>query len=83
MLMLQFELLGTLGCHLCDDAEQLLIANLDMQSIAVEVVDIAESEELMGSYALRIPVLRHRESGHCLDWPFRAEEVVGWVESLR
>lgn len=77
--MLSLELLGTQGCHLCDDAEQVLISALDLQRVAVELVDIAESDELMDAYAVRIPVLRHVASGHDLGWPFDGEQVQAFV----
>lgn len=80
--MLILELLGTQGCHLCDDAEQVLISALDLQHIAVELVDIAESDELMEAYALRIPVLRHVETGVDLGWPFDSTQVQAFVLSL-
>lgn len=80
--MLILELLGTQGCHLCDEAEQVLIHALDLQSIAVEVVDIAESDELMDAYALRIPVLRHGASANDLGWPFDVDQVQAFVARL-
>ncbi len=80
--MLSLELLGTQGCHLCDDAEQVLIRALDLQHIAIELVDIAESDELMDAYALRIPVLRHLATEQDLDWPFDEASVQGFVRAL-
>ena len=80
--MLQLQLLGTLGCHLCDDAEQVLLASLDLHSIQVEVVDIAESDALFDRFGIRIPVLRHEPSDSCLDWPFAGAEVAHFVQQL-
>jgi len=80
--MLQLELLGTLGCHLCDDAEQLLLACLDLNSVQVEMVDIADSDNLLEPFAMRIPVLRHAPSNTCLDWPFQASQVENLVRQL-
>jgi hypothetical protein len=81
--MLTLELLGTQGCHLCDDAEQVLVSALDLQQIAVELVDIAESDELMDAYALHIPVLRHVETGADLGWPFDGMQVQAFVANLQ
>lgn len=80
--MLSLELLGTQGCHLCDDAEQVLVSALDLQQVMVELVDIAESDELMEAYAVRIPVLRHVASGNDLGWPFDGAQVQGFVAGL-
>lgn len=80
--MLTLELLGTQGCHLCDEAEQVLVSALDLQQLAVELVDIAESDELMEAYAVRIPVLRHVASGQDLGWPFDGLQVQTFVAGL-
>ena len=80
--MLSLELLGTLGCHLCDDAEQVLVSCLDLSQVRIEVVDIAESDELMSAYATRIPVLRHVLSNSDLCWPFQADQVKEFVAKL-
>lgn len=80
--MVTVELLGTLGCHLCDDAEQVLIAALDLSKVQVELVDIAESDALMQAYAMRIPVLRHVATTSELDWPFQVDQVQRFVACL-
>jgi len=81
--MLTLELLGTLGCHLCDDAEQVLISALDLSKVQVVVVDIAESDALMQVYATRIPVLRHVATTSDLDWPFQVDQVQRFVACLK
>ncbi|HCH22887.1 MAG TPA: hypothetical protein DE179_01150 [Oceanospirillaceae bacterium] len=81
--MLTLELLGTQGCHLCDDAQQILISALDLSKVQVELVDIAESDALMQAYATRIPVLRHVATGNDLDWPFQEAQVQQFVACLK
>ena len=68
----QLELLSTSGCHLCDQAEVLLSHCLDFTQVDVSVVDIAESDELMHLYGIKIPVLRCCQSEKVLCWPFDA-----------
>ncbi len=80
--MLSLELLGTQGCHLCDDAEQVLVSCLDLSQVHIEVVDIAESDALMLVYATRIPVLRHLASNSDLEWPFQAHQVQRFIAHL-
>ncbi|HOW76563.1 MAG TPA: glutaredoxin family protein [Candidatus Competibacteraceae bacterium] len=65
----------TSGCHLCEQAEALL------QSVGapVETVEIADDEALLERYGVRIPVLRHRETGGELDWPFDAAVIQCWL----
>ena len=69
-LKLQLQLLGTSGCHLCDEAEALLVHCLDLSQVEVELIDIAQSDELVALYSVKIPVLRCLDSQKVLCWPF-------------
>ena len=64
-------LYGTLGCHLCERAEQLLIPAV-REGWQVELVDIADDDVLSEKFALMIPVLEHTVTGRLLAWPFDA-----------
>ena len=66
----QLQLLGTSGCHLCDQAEALLVHCLDLSKVDVELIDIAQTDELVALYGVKIPVLRCPESQKVLCWPF-------------
>ncbi len=75
----RFFLYSTLGCHLCEEAEALLLPLLvEAQAagitIEIEVIDIAE-EGLIDTYGLRIPVLRCAQTERELDWPFDVGQV--------
>lgn len=74
------QLFGTLGCHLCEVAEALLMPFVE-NGLLVELVDIAEQEYWVEDYALRIPVLRRCDSGAELNWPFAAEQIVEFLRS--
>lgn len=63
------QLLGTLGCHLCEQAEALLMPWVQI-GLEVELIDIAGSEQMVETYGLRIPVLRIADTGAELNWPF-------------
>lgn len=80
--MRELELMGTLGCHLCEVAEQLIVAEVDMQACAIYQVDIADEDALMEKYALTIPVLVDVNTGMELSWPFDAEQLNGFLNSL-
>lgn len=73
------QLLGTLGCHLCEVAEAELLPLVEY-GLLVELVDIGESAALVDDYGLRIPVLRRVDTGAELDWPFDAEQVVVFLQ---
>lgn len=64
--MTEFILFGTEGCHLCEEAEALLVAaGLDFTS-----QDIMVSEQWQADYGVLIPVLWHAQSQSQLNWPF-------------
>ncbi len=69
-------LYGTSCCHLCEQAEAVLYE----LGIAAEHVDIAEDDELLEKYGVRIPVLRRADSGAELGWPFDAAVVAGFLK---
>ena len=72
------QLFGTLGCHLCEVAEALLMPFVE-HGLLVELVDIAEREDWVEQYGLRIPVLRRNDTGAELNWPYDAEQVVTFL----
>lgn len=73
------QLFGTLGCHLCEVAEALLMPLVE-HGLLVELVDIADQQALFDQYSLSIPVLRRCDSGAELLWPFDAEQVVAFLQ---
>jgi hypothetical protein len=77
-MLAECQLLGTLGCHLCEQAEAVLMPFVE-RGLLVEVVDIAERTEWVNDYALRIPVLRRLDSGAELDWPFEAQQLATFL----
>jgi hypothetical protein len=74
------QLYGTLGCHLCEVAEAVVMPFVE-HGLLVEVIDIAEHEYLVDDYSLRIPILRRTDTGAELDWPFEAEQIVEFLRS--
>lgn len=73
------QLFGTLGCHLCEVAETMLMPFVVEEHLLVELVDISEKEAWMDDYALRIPVLRRLDTGAELEWPFETEQIVAFL----
>ena len=72
------QLFGTLGCHLCEVAESVLLPFVE-HGLLVELLDIVEREEWVDQYALSIPVLRRTANGAELNWPFEAEQVASFL----
>lgn len=79
MYLPECQLFGTLGCHLCEQAEAMLLPLVE-NGLLVELLDIAERPETVDDYGLRIPVLRRVDTGAELDWPFEVEQVVRFLQ---
>ncbi|MDO8271284.1 MAG: glutaredoxin family protein [Gammaproteobacteria bacterium] len=86
--MTELLLYGTSGCHLCEQAEELLepvLAHINEQlvnagmgeaAVILRALEITDDPELMQRYSLRIPVIRLAESEVELGWPF--DELQAW-----
>mgnify|MGYP000415635503 FL=1 len=70
----------TSQCHLWELAEALLVSTPMPEPIPVDVVDIAQSEELVERYGTRIPVLRRNDTGVELDWPFTRDDLLTFLQ---
>jgi hypothetical protein len=81
--MQHFILFGTLGCHLCELAEAQLSEALTRLSepVDIECVDIADSDELIERYGVRIPVLQRTGDAVELDWPFADAILLTFLRS--
>lgn len=68
-------LYGTVGCHLCDEAEALLQKIAGSRQLEWRYVDIADNDALVERLGERIPVLV-TVSGQELGWPFSLLDVM-------
>jgi hypothetical protein len=73
-------LLGTAGCHLCEQAEEILQQCLPDYQQVVEIIDIAEQEHWQTQYAVRIPVLYHPGTQKDLCWPFDQTDIQAFIQ---
>ena len=77
----------TLGCHLCEQALELVrILQADNsvlvgQDIEVCELDIADSEELMAEYGIRIPVIQLESVDADIGWPFTLDQLAEYLNS--
>lgn len=81
-----FYLYTSVGCHLCEQAEVILQEVLGDDCERVMLMEISDSDDLMASYGLRIPVLAGTsKSGEwCeLGWPFGSEEVLKFLVQMK
>ncbi len=69
----------TVGCHLCEQAEQLLqaFASAEAGSIQfeLEAIDISSDESLVEQYGIRIPVVKNVVTEREVGWPFDSQEL--------
>jgi len=77
-------LLGTEGCHLCEQAEELVLLVIAKCSteLALNKIDIVDEAQYLAAYELIIPVLCHVESGQELHWPFTEKQVQLFVTEI-
>jgi len=75
-----FILYGTSGCHLCEQATEILTA-LASHNFRWQEIDISDEDLLLNRYGSRIPVLRDTSSGQELNWPFDHNDVIGLLNS--
>ncbi len=73
----------TAGCHLCEAAKTVLWPLLTEFGLRLEEVDIADSDELIERYGIRIPVIAFEHSVTELAWPFSAEQAWVFINDYR
>ncbi|MBU2968355.1 glutaredoxin family protein [Pseudoalteromonas sp. C2R02] len=73
--MFNITLYHTQGCHLCEQAYELLIQVVDASKI--QLVDIIDSKAHMALYQTSIPVIENNQNGNKLFWPFNEQDIKG------
>ena len=71
--MAKWVLYHTDGCHLCEQAEQLLKPLLSSAD-ELQLIDIMSDDALILEYQISIPVLKNQQ-GQQLFWPFTASQA--------
>ena len=70
----------TAGCHLCEQAEDLLRKAAALGELQWQSVDIVSESVLVELYGIRIPVLKRQDNGDELGWPFGLEELQDFLQ---
>lgn len=70
------EFYTTLGCHLCEQAMDIINSTLNREFFEIISFDIADDDELMEKYGVTIPVVKRCETGRELNWPFDQQDLV-------
>lgn len=77
--MMRLLLYSTSGCHLCEQAEELLHELESEASIYWETIDIVTDPQLVAAYGIRIPVVVRVADGAELGWPFELDVLRHFV----
>ncbi len=77
--MISVQLYTTLGCHLCEQAFALLHELRAELGLSIEPIEIADSDELIERYGVRIPVVTRADSVAELGWPFDAGQLKAFL----
>lgn len=76
--MSQVVLYHTAACHLCEEAEELVMAYFaahGVEPISLVRMDVADDAALLARYGLLIPVLSEVATGRELCWPFDLNDI--------
>ena len=74
--MKELKFFTTQGCHLCEQAEEILIVLQKRYMFGLDIIDIATEQELVKKYGLSIPVLLNSENKEQLYWPFDTDAII-------
>jgi hypothetical protein len=78
--MTSIELFTTAGCHLCEQAMEILVSIQNDHAINIISTEIGDDDTLVEQYGIKIPVLKF-PSGQELDWPFTEQAVLQHIDS--
>lgn len=82
-LVKELILYSTLGCHLCELAKEQIEPLLDSLSLTIVEIDIANDDDLLERYGVRIPVIKTRDSINDLGWPFDTHQVHAFLSNIQ
>ena len=75
-------LYSTLGCHLCEEAKAIILPVLQERQIPLQELDIAEDDQLMELYGVRIPVVKNPVNHREIGWPFDVQAFTNWLDTV-
>jgi hypothetical protein len=73
-------LYGTLGCHLCVDAENIVTSVAEHFSLSFVKFDIIDDEYILAQLGEKIPAVEFRQQQLC--WPFTQASLIVWLTTV-
>lgn len=71
---MKLVLFTTEGCHLCEEAHEILLNVSDKHVLQIELQEIGDDDALVARYGIRIPVVQFPDKRE-LDWPFSQADI--------
>ena len=72
---IKLKIYSTSYCHLCEQAEDMLISIMKLHPIEWQTIEIIDDEALLGFYGNLIPVLKRVDNNQELVWPFSKLDI--------
>ena len=76
------DLYTTSHCHLCEQAEALLIEVRHEHHFNYNMIEIADNEDSLAIYGAKIPVLRNPATLQELCWPFDKNSIYKLINEI-
>lgn len=78
--------MGTVGCHLCDEAEVVIREFNELMlphnfKLSYSQLDVSTSEKLVSAYGSRIPVIIDKTTRSELNWPFDLNRLYEFLQA--
>jgi hypothetical protein len=74
-MVINLTLYSTSYCHLCEQAETLLLKLTLEHDLMWQSVDITDNANLYELYELKIPVLKRVDTDTEICWPFNEDDI--------
>ncbi len=77
--MRELILYTTSYCHLCEQAEAILLELNNVQALNWLAVEITTDDALVEQYGMSIPVIKKFNNNSELNWPFTKQDVIEFL----
>jgi hypothetical protein len=78
--MIQLTLYTTEGCHLCEDAHEMILSVAEKYPLDLLMQEIGDDDDLVARYGIRIPVVAFADGAE-LNWPFSEQQLEHLITS--
>jgi hypothetical protein len=79
--MTQLVFYTTSHCHLCEQAEVLLLSLKNQYELNWLTVEISNNDRLIKKYGLTIPVIKRSDTQTEINWPFTTNDIIKFISA--